>query len=89
MFNSKYYLVVIVIAFLFLAGAVGLQVLEMKDYNLFNSLSNRFFKKTVSTTTEAPAAAATAPATKRVERKAETAAAAPATAATPATAEKK
>ncbi len=66
MFNSKYYLVVILIAFLFLAGAVGLQVLEMKDYNLFNSLSNRFFKKTVATTTEAPVAAAT-PAAKKVE----------------------
>ena len=80
MFNSKYYLVVILIAFLFLAGAVGLQVLEMKDYNLFNSLSNRFFKKTVATTTEAPVAAAT-PAAKKAE-------ATPAPA-TPAPAEKK
>jgi hypothetical protein len=55
MFNSKYYLVVIVAAFVFLAGAVVVQALEMKEYNLFNSLSNRFFKKAESAT-EAPAA---------------------------------
>lgn len=55
MFNSKYYLIVIVIAFVFLAGSVGVQVMEMKEYNLFNSLSNRFLKKDKSST-EAPAA---------------------------------
>jgi hypothetical protein len=53
MFNSKYYLVVIVIAFMALVGSIGVQVLEMKEYNLFNSISNRFFKK--AQTAEVPA----------------------------------
>ena len=53
MFNSKYYLIVIVIAFLCLAGSVGIQVLEMKEYNLLNSLPNRFLKK--AATAETPA----------------------------------
>lgn len=61
MFNSKYYLIVIVIAFVCLAGSVGVQVLEMKEYNLFNSLSNRFLKKSASTTEAA------APAAKKAE----------------------
>lgn len=81
MFNSKYYLIVIVVAFICLAGSVGVQVLEMKEYNLFNSLSNRFLKKSASTTEAA------APAAKKVEAADK---AAPAQApATPAPAEKK
>ncbi|MFA6100668.1 MAG: hypothetical protein WCV67_09685 [Victivallaceae bacterium] len=70
MFNSKYYLIVIVVAFVFLAGSVGIQVLEMKEYNLFHSLSGRFLKKgEAAATAEAPAAKKTeaTPAAKKAE----------------------
>ncbi|MEI8245610.1 MAG: hypothetical protein WCI51_07265 [Lentisphaerota bacterium] len=60
MFNSKYYLIVIVIAFLCLAGSVGIQVLEMKEYNLLNSLPNRFLKKAATAETPAKTEAAKA-----------------------------
>lgn len=43
MFNSKFFTVVIVLTFVALGATVAFQVLEMKDYNLFNTLQQRFF----------------------------------------------
>lgn len=48
MFNSKYYTIVIILAFVVLAAAVGVQALEMKEFNLFDSLSKRFIGKSDS-----------------------------------------
>jgi hypothetical protein len=43
MFNSKFFTVMIVLTFLVLGGAVALQVLEMNEYNLFETLQERYF----------------------------------------------
>ena len=43
MFNSKFFTAVIVLTFLALGATVALQVLEMKEYNLFNTLQQRYF----------------------------------------------
>lgn len=43
MFNSKFFTVMIVLSFLVLGAAVALQVLEMNDYALFETLQERFF----------------------------------------------
>ena len=43
MFNSKFFTVVIVLTFLALGATVALQALEMKEYNLFNILQQRYF----------------------------------------------
>ena len=43
MFNSKLFTVMIVLTFLVLGGAVALQVLEMNEYNLFETLQERYF----------------------------------------------
>lgn len=43
MFNSKFFTVMIVLTFLALGGAVALQVLEMNEYNLFETLQERYF----------------------------------------------
>lgn len=40
MFNSKVFMGISVIALAFLCGAVTLQLLEMKDYNLFETIMN-------------------------------------------------
>jgi len=44
MFKSKFYTVMIVLTFLVLGAGVAFQALEMKDYNLFETLQTRFFK---------------------------------------------
>ena len=44
MFNSKFFTVVVVLTFLALGAAVAFQVLEMQEYNLFNTLIERFSK---------------------------------------------
>jgi acid phosphatase family membrane protein YuiD len=62
MFNSKYYTIVIVVAFVVLSAAVGVQALEMKEFNLFNSLSNRFYSKSDSSAVSAAPVKAAAPA---------------------------
>ena len=38
MFKSKFFTVVIVLTFIAMAATVTFQVLEMLDYNLFNTL---------------------------------------------------
>lgn len=43
MFNSKLFTVMIVLTFLVLGGTVALQVLEMNEYNLFETLQERYF----------------------------------------------
>jgi len=43
MFNSKFFMVMLVITTLAVAAALALQLLEMKDYNLFQTLQARFF----------------------------------------------
>ncbi len=43
MFNSKFFTAVIVLTFVALGAAVTFQVLEMKEYNLFNTLQQRYF----------------------------------------------
>ena len=43
MFNSKFFTVVIVLTFLALGAAVAFQAMEMNDYNLFNTLQQRYF----------------------------------------------
>ena len=43
MFNSKFFTAVIGLTFLALGATVALQVLEMKEYNLFNILQQRYF----------------------------------------------
>jgi acid phosphatase family membrane protein YuiD len=62
MFNSKYYTIVITLAFIVLTAAVGVQALEMKEFNLFDSLSKRFFNKSDSPAVSAVPAEAAAPA---------------------------
>ncbi|MBR7139982.1 MAG: hypothetical protein IKD44_10590 [Lentisphaeria bacterium] len=43
MFNSKFFTAVIVLTFVALGATVTFQVLEMKEYNLFNTLQQRYF----------------------------------------------
>ena len=43
MLNSKFFAVMAVLAFLVLGATVAFQALEMKDYNLFDTLQQRFF----------------------------------------------
>ncbi|MBO5791669.1 MAG: hypothetical protein J6S54_04270 [Lentisphaeria bacterium] len=43
MFNSKFFTVVIVLSFVALGAAVAFQALEMNEYNLFNTLQQRYF----------------------------------------------
>ncbi|MBQ9753758.1 MAG: hypothetical protein IJV93_03290 [Lentisphaeria bacterium] len=43
MFNSKFFTAVIVLTFLALGATVAFQSLEMQEYNLFNTLQQRFF----------------------------------------------
>ena len=43
MFNSKFFTAVIVLTFLAVGATVAFQVLEMQEYNLFNTLQQRFF----------------------------------------------
>lgn len=43
MFNSKFFTVVIVLTFLALGAAVAFQAMEMNDYNLFDTLQQRYF----------------------------------------------
>ena len=43
MFNSKFFTAVIGLTFLALGATVALQVLEKKEYNLFNILQQRYF----------------------------------------------
>ena len=43
MFNSKFFTVMIVLTFLALGAAVAFQVLEMNEYQLFETLQERFF----------------------------------------------
>ena len=43
MFNSKIFTVIIVVTFLALGTAVAFQVLEMREYNLWDTLQARFF----------------------------------------------
>lgn len=42
MFNSKAFCVITVLTVLALGGAVGLQVLEMQDYQLTDKLYNKY-----------------------------------------------
>ncbi len=41
MFKSKFFTVMIVLTFIAMAATVTFQVLEMLDYNLFNTLFNK------------------------------------------------
>ena len=43
MFNSKFFTAVIVLTFIALGSAVAFQALEMNEYNLFNTLQQRYF----------------------------------------------
>ena len=43
MFNSKFFTVVIVLSFVALGAAVAFHALEMNEYNLFNTLQQRYF----------------------------------------------
>ncbi|MFA7230355.1 MAG: hypothetical protein WC071_03710 [Victivallaceae bacterium] len=43
MFSSKLFTVVVALTVLALLGAIGLQVMEMQQYNLFNSVYQRYF----------------------------------------------
>lgn len=43
MFNSKFFTAVIVLTFIALGAAVAFQALEMNEYNLFNTLQQRYF----------------------------------------------
>ena len=43
MFNSKFITVVIFLTFLALGATVAFQAMEMNDYNLFNTLQQRYF----------------------------------------------
>ena len=43
MFNSKFFTVVIGLSFVALGAAVAFQALEMNEYNLFNTLQQRYF----------------------------------------------
>jgi len=42
MLNSKFFTVMIILTLLFAAATVALQVLEMNDYELFQTLLQRF-----------------------------------------------
>ena len=43
MFQSKFFTVMIVLTTVAVAAALVFQLLEMKDYNLFQTLQARFF----------------------------------------------
>lgn len=43
MLNSKFFTIIIALTFLALGAAVAFQSLEMQEYNLFNTLQQRFF----------------------------------------------
>lgn len=43
MLNSKFFAVMAVLTFIALGGAVALQAMEMQEYNLFNTLQQRYF----------------------------------------------
>jgi hypothetical protein len=43
MFKSKFFLVMIILTALVLAGSLALQILEMQEYDLFETLKARFF----------------------------------------------
>ena len=43
MFKSKFFTVMIALTFVAVAAALVFQLLEMKDYNLFQTLQARFF----------------------------------------------
>ena len=43
MFNSRFFTAVVVLTFLALGAAVYFQAMEMQEYNLFNTLQQRFF----------------------------------------------
>ena len=43
MLNSKFFVVMALLTFLALGAAVAFQALEMRDYNLFETLQQRYF----------------------------------------------
>ncbi len=44
MLKSKYFMIVMAISCLFLAAGLAFNIIEMNDYNLFNTLVERFSK---------------------------------------------
>lgn len=60
MFNSKYFLIVAVLTFLMIGAGIFFQFQEMQEYNLLETLQERFFSG--SNTAEAAPVATAAPA---------------------------
>lgn len=50
MFNSKVFTVIIVLTLVCIGGAVTLQVLEMQEYNLFETIKKSFSSEESSST---------------------------------------
>lgn len=70
MFNSKAFCVIIFLTALALAVAVGLQFMEMQQYNLIETLQERYFSSSEEPA-ESTAAKENAPAEKQGEKTAE------------------
>lgn len=57
MFNSKVFTTIIVLTLAVLGGAVALQVLEMNEYNLFETIQKSIFGDDSGSAAAAPAPA--------------------------------